>query len=73
MDGYRYLIERNRLMHQLEEELSKLSVLPEAEKEAETRRLQAQFDRDLAKLYAQVADEFPGERRKKARPLSDPR
>ena len=47
--------------------------VPPAERERETKRLQTKFDFALADLYAKVADEFPGERKKKARPLSDPR
>lgn len=73
MNGYEYLLERNRLMFKLEDELARLRDLPEAERKAETARLQAGFDVKLAKLYAKVASEFPGERRKKARPLGDPR
>ncbi len=73
MNGYEYLVARNRLMQQLEEELGKLAALPTAEREAETRRLQAKFDVQLAEMYAKVADEYPGERKKKARPIADPR
>ena len=72
MDGYRYMIERNRLMQKLELELARLTALPDPQKQSETTRLQAEFDRVLAALYAEVATEFPGERGKKARPLSDP-
>jgi hypothetical protein len=72
MDGYRYLIERNRLMQKLEDDLGALSSLPDEQRQGETRRLQAEFDRRLSEMYAEVADEFPGERRKKARPLTDP-
>jgi hypothetical protein len=73
MNGYQYLIQRNRLMCVLEDDLRKIESLPEAERLAETGRLQAQFDLKLRTLYAQVADEYPGERRVKARPLTDPR
>jgi len=73
MNGYEYLIARNRLMMQLEAELAKLGTLAEAERQRETGRLEREFDRKLADLYAQVAGEYPGERRKKARPLTDPR
>jgi hypothetical protein len=73
MNGYEYLVARNRLMQRLEEELGKLAPLPVAEREAETRRIQAKFDIQLAELYAKVADEYPGERKKKARPIADPR
>lgn len=73
MNGYRYLIERNRLMCQLEDELAKLSLNDPAARQAETNRLQAQFDIRLKQLYAQVADEYPGERKIKARPIEDPR
>ena len=72
MNGYEYLVARNRLMQRLEEQLAPLAPLPAAEREAETRRLQAKFDVQLAELYAQVADEYPGERKKKARPIVEP-
>ena len=73
MNGYEYLVQRNRMMIQFEDDVAKLRDLPEAERERQTKRLQAEFDRTLADLYAKVTDEFPGERKKKARPLSDPR
>ncbi|MFZ0887811.1 MAG: hypothetical protein WA005_05105 [Candidatus Binataceae bacterium] len=73
MNGYQYMIERNRLMYKLEDELNKLVGLPEEQGQAEKRRLEAEFDRQLAALYAKVSSEFPGERRKKARPIGDPR
>ncbi|MGA2411159.1 MAG: hypothetical protein ABSG46_12320 [Candidatus Binataceae bacterium] len=73
MNGYRYLVARNRLMCQLEDELAKLSHADPAERQAETARLQAQFDFRLKQLYAEVAAEFPGERKVKARPIADPR
>ena len=73
MDGYRYLIERNRLMCQLEDELAKLNNLDLSDRQAETARLQGQFDIRLKQLYAQVAAEYPGERKVKARPIEDPR
>jgi hypothetical protein len=72
MDGYRYMIERNRLMQKLEQELAGLTTLPDEQKQRETTRLQAEFDRVLADLYAEVATEFPGERGKKPRPPGDP-
>lgn len=72
MNGYQYLLARNRLMYQLEEELKKLDNLPEAERQKETSRLQAQFDVRLKELYGQVLTEYPGERKVKARPLTDP-
>ncbi len=65
MNGYQYLIERNRLMIKLDDELGRLVAMPEAERLAQTRRLQAKFDDALAALYGQVADEYPGERKKK--------
>jgi hypothetical protein len=73
MNGYQYLIERNRLMIKLDDELTRLAPLPEAERQKKTRVLQAKFDDALAELYGQVADEYPGERKKKARPIDDPR
>jgi hypothetical protein len=73
MNGYQYLIERNRLMIKLDDELTRLAPLPDAERQSQTRRLQAKFDDALAALYAQMGDEYPGERKKKARPIEDPR
>jgi hypothetical protein len=73
MNGYEYLLERNRLMFKLEDDLARLRDLPETERQAKTARLQGAFDVRLAELYAKVANEYPGERRKKARPLADPR
>lgn len=73
MDGYRFMIERNRLMYKLEDELAKIRHLPDVERRAKTNKLQAEFDRQLAALYREVAEEYPGERRIKARPISDPR
>ncbi|HUO04763.1 MAG TPA: hypothetical protein VMU16_06150 [Candidatus Binataceae bacterium] len=73
MNGYQYLIARNRLMQQLEDDLKLLVPMPAPQREAETHRLEAEFDAKLAELYAQVAEEYPGERKKKARPIADPR
>ena len=72
MNGYQYLVQRNRLMCQLEDELKKISHLPEGERIAATSGLEAQFDMQLRELYAKVATEYPGERKIKARPLTDP-
>jgi len=72
MDGYRYMIERNRLMYRLEDALAEIRHLPEAERRAKAARLQSDFDRDLAELYSQVVAEYPGERKKRARPIEDP-
>jgi hypothetical protein len=73
MNGYQYLVQRNRLMCELENELKKIEHLPERERAAETKRLEVQFDLHLRELYAKVASEYPGERKIKARPLVDPR
>jgi hypothetical protein len=73
MNGYEYLLERNRLMLKLERDLDAVKDLAEAERREKTNRLQAVFDIELAELYAKVAAEYPGERRRKARPLADPR
>ncbi len=73
MNGYQYLVQRNRLMCQLEDELKKIAHLSEAERTAAAKRLEAQFDVHLRELYAKVAAEYPGERKIKARPLVDPR
>lgn len=73
MNGYQYLVRRNLLMCQLEDEVRKLGHLPEPERQAAVKRLEAQFDIRIRQLYAEVAAEYPGERKVKARPLSDPR
>lgn len=73
MNGYQYLVERNRMICRLEDDLRKIQDLPEAERNAATTRLQAQFDLRLRELYGQVAGEYPGERKVRARPLTDPR
>ena len=73
MNGYQYLVQRNRLMCVLEDDLRKIENLPEEERLAATGRLQMQFDIKLRALYEQVAGEYPGERKVKARPISDPR
>ncbi len=73
MDGYKYLIQRNRLMMNLEEELEKIKMLPDEERQREKARLEAEFDRALGELYSQVADEYPGERRGKAGATEDSR
>ncbi len=73
MNGYQYLIARNRMMQGLEEKLAELEPLPAAERAEKRRLIEAEFDIRLRELYAQVAEEYPGERRKKARPLADPR
>ncbi len=72
MNGYEYLVQRNRLMMKLEDDLAGLKDLPDAERERETKRLQTRFDIALSELYSQVIEEYPGERRKKARPMTDP-
>lgn len=73
MDGYHFMIERNRLLHKLEAQLAEVRNLPDVERRAKTAKLQAAFDRELADLYAQVLPEFPGEHRKQGRAISDPR
>jgi hypothetical protein len=73
MDGYHFMIERNHLLYKLEEQLNALRNLPDQERRARTAAAQLSFDRELAALYAQVAEEFPGERRRQGRALNDPR
>jgi len=73
MNGYQYLVRRNLLMCELEDEVRKLGHLPDPERQAAVKRLEGQFDVRLRQLYAEVAAEYPGERKVKARPLADPR
>jgi hypothetical protein len=73
MNGYQYLVARNRLMQQLETQLRQLAHLEQADREGKERLLRGEFDLRLRELYGKVADEYPGERKKKARSLSDPR
>ena len=73
MNGYQYLVRRNHLMCELEDAVRKLGFLPEPERQTAVKRLEGQFDVRLRQLYAEVATEYPGERKIKARPLTDPR
>jgi hypothetical protein len=72
MNGYQYLVRRNRLMWELEDAVRKLGPMEHAERLAAVKKLEAQFDVRLRQLYAGVAEEYPGERKIKARPLNDP-
>ena len=69
MNGYQYLVARNRLMQQLETSCAACRQLPPAEREAKRDVMRAEFDVRWPRCTRQVADEFPGERKKKARPL----
>ena len=73
MNGYQYLVQRNRLMCELEDDVRKLGHLPDAERAAAVKQLEARFDVRLRQLYGEVAEEYPGERKVKARPIADPR
>ncbi len=73
MNGYQYLIQRNRLMCELEDDVRKLADMAEPERSTAIKQLEARFDIRLRQLYAQVASEYPGERKVKARPITDPR
>ena len=61
MNGYQYLIQRNRLMCVLEDELRKIGTMPggRAGRRGEASRMQAQFDIGCAALR-QVAERVPG-------------
>ncbi|HVN90513.1 MAG TPA: hypothetical protein VMT61_11925 [Candidatus Binataceae bacterium] len=73
MNGYQYLVQRNRLMCELEDEIRKLGDMPDPDRAAAVKQVEARFDIRLRQLYAQVASEYPGERKIKARPITDPR
>ena len=73
MNGYQYLVQRNRLMVELEDAVRKLGYLPDAERSAAVKQLEARFDVQLRQLYGEVASEYPGERKIRARPITDPR
>lgn len=62
MTGYEYLLARNRLLFELEDEIAKRRTLPPEQQSAEIKRLRAAFDVRLAELYKQVSDLYPGER-----------
>ncbi len=72
MNGYQYLVRRNRLMCELEDAIRNLGPLADDQRIAAVKRLEAQFDIKLRQLYGEVASEYPGERKIKARPLTDP-
>ena len=59
MNGYEYLVQRNRLMCVLEDDLRKIENLPHEERLAATARLQAQFDLKLRDFTARAID-LPG-------------
>ena len=73
MNGYRFMIERNRLMYKLEDDLAQIRHHPKSNAAPRRTSCSPEFDRALAALYREVAEEFPGERRHKARPIADPR
>jgi hypothetical protein len=72
MNGYQYLVRRNRLMCELEDQIRALPPMADDERQTAIKKLEAQFDIRLRQLYADVAKEYPGERKITARPLVDP-
>lgn len=73
MNGYAYFLERNRLMPKLEDGLAYLRDLSAAQRREKTARPRLVFDIRPAALQTGAANEYPGERRNKARPMADPR
>lgn len=58
MDGYRYWVERHKLLLELEHAKQAAAGLPEAERRERTLVLERDFRVRLDALYAQARDEF---------------
>lgn len=59
-------------MCELEDQVRGLPPMTEADRQAAVKKIEAQFDIRLRQLYAEVAKEYPGERKTTARPMVDP-
>ncbi len=62
MDGYRYAVERNKLLIWLEEEKRKLAELSAPERLEQTKDLEREFDRRMAGLYQKGKQIFSDEK-----------
>ena len=59
-------------MQRLDEELARLGTDAGGRARGRKPAPRGAVRHPLAELYAKVADEYPGERKKKARPMTDP-
>ena len=58
MDGYRYWVERHKLLVELEQQKGHIAGLPEAERAAGTLEVERDFRVKLDGLYAQAREQF---------------
>lgn len=58
MDGYRYWVERHKLLIALQEEKEALRGRPDGEAQARALELEAEFRGRLDALYGEARDEF---------------
>ena len=58
MDGYRYWVDRHRLLVELEQQKEILGERPEADRPALAAELERGFRARLDALYSQARDEF---------------
>jgi hypothetical protein len=58
MDGYRYWVERHKLLVELERQKASLAGMPAADRPAKTAAVEQAFRVKLDVLYGQVRDEF---------------
>jgi hypothetical protein len=58
MDGYRYWVERHKLLVELDRAKQAASGLPDAERLQQTMALEQDFRVKLDALYAQARDQF---------------
>jgi hypothetical protein len=58
MNGYRYWVERHKLLLELANAKEQIAGLPEAERQERTMALEFDFRAKLDALYGKVRDEF---------------
>jgi hypothetical protein len=58
MNGYRYWVERHKLLVELASAKDKIEGLPEAERQQRTMALEGEFRAKLDALYGKVGSEF---------------
>jgi hypothetical protein len=58
MDGYRYWVERKKLLIALEAEKAEIAALPEGERDARTIAAELAFRQKLDAIYGRARQEF---------------
>ena len=64
IDGYRYWVERHKLLVELAEARDRLAGRPDADRDTASVELDRQFRERLDALYGQARDQFEGKREK---------